>query len=315
MSATVKIKGDVQDAQNKIKKLRQEVDRLEREARKPKKVNVQTPSIMSAFTSSFAGSSGAAKNAAHYGSLIRMGGKGIGLAASTAVGTFLGSAIGEVVSALKAFAPAILRASTGVTNVGMRLKKFMTVIETYSHPQDESVRRANTIDAIDDERRNHNTSKLSEEAAFTEAWEEVAGASARTMLDRLHSVIGSARSGVWSEMEEAWKLLENFGITNQDLNKSVWEVMAQMLQAYSEAGADGKNELEPYMKRIFGDRNMGVVRKAGDGQEFLQKARTLQQFLESNGFDDPTNMQVASQVETLQGQAKMYDLLFNGEAH
>lgn len=307
MAAEVKITANTRDAQQKIQKLRHEVDQLDRQVKKPKKVNIITNGV-SGGSGAFGRIGGGMRN---LGSMVKAGAKGIGLAASTAVGTFIGSAIGEVVSALMAFSPAILRASTGLSGVGMRLKKFMTVLEAYGHPEEEALNRANNIDALDDERRNHNTATLSQEAGYRQAWEEVAGVNAPMMLDKVHEVIGQARSGVFSEMQEGWGILDKFGITNEDLNNSVWEVMAKMLKAYNDAGIDGKNELQPVMQKLFGNRYMGVVRKMGDGTEFLTKAKTLSDLLASNGFDDPENLKLAGEVEELQGKARMYDMMFN----
>lgn len=307
MAAEVKITANTRDAQQKIQKLRHEVDQLDRQVKKPKKVNIITNGV-SGGSGAFGRIGGGMRN---LGSMVKAGAKGIGLAASTAVGTFIGSAIGEVVSALMAFSPAILRASTGLSGVGMRLKKFMTVLEAYGHPEEEALNRANNIDALDDERRNHNTATLSQEAGYRQAWEEVAGVNAPMMLDKVHEVIGQARSGVFSEMQEGWGILDKFGITNEDLNSSVWEVMAKMLKAYNDAGLDGKNELQPVMQKLFGNRYMGVVRKMGDGTEFLTKAKTLSDILASNGFDDPENLKLAGEVEELQGKARMYDMMFN----
>lgn len=307
MAAEVKITANTRDAQQKIQKLRHEVDQLDRQVKKPKKVNIITNGV-SGGSGAFGRIGGGMRN---LGSMVKAGAKGIGLAASTAVGTFIGSAIGEVVSALMAFSPAILRASTGLSGVGMRLKKFMTVLEAYGHPEEEALNRANNIDALDDERRNHNTATLSQEAGYRQAWEEVAGVNAPMMLDKVHEVIGQARSGVFSEMQEGWGILDKFGIKNEDLNNSVWEVMAKMLKAYNDAGIDGKNELQPVMQKLFGNRYMGVVRKMGDGTEFLTKAKTLSDLLASNGFDDPENLKLAGEVEELQGKARMYDMMFN----
>jgi hypothetical protein len=64
----------------------------------------------------------------------------------------------------------------------MRLKKFMTVLETYGNPQDEAVKRANSLDALDDERRAHGSRSLAEEAAYTQAFTDTAGTAAPMLL-------------------------------------------------------------------------------------------------------------------------------------
>ena len=315
MAAEVKIKGDTRDAQAKIKQLQKEVDRLDKACRKPKKVNVSTPGIFGSFGAGFAGSSGAAKNIAHYGSMVKMGAKGIGMAASTALGTFIGSALGEVVSALIAFSPAILRATTGLTGVGMRLQKFMSVLETYGHPEQEALKRANNLDALDDERRNHRTATLSEEAGYSRAWTAVAGSAAPMMLDKVTDLIGQANSGVMSEMLAGWGVLDKFGIKQDDLTKPVWEVVAKMLKAYNDAGLDGQNELEPAMQKLFSSKYMGIVRKLGDGTEFLQKSKIYAAEAAAGGIDAPEAIKLAGEVEELQDKAAMRDLALPAGAY
>lgn len=309
--AEIKLTANTRDAQQKVQKLRRDVDQLDRQCRKPKRITI-TGGLSGGLSGLASGKSGGIRN---LGTMVKSGAKGIGLAASTAVGTFIGSAIGEVVSALMAFSPAILRATSGITGVGMRLKKFMTVLETYGHPQEEALKRANTLDALDDERRNHNTATLSQEAAYRQAWEEQAGTFAPMMLDKVSDLMGQAKSGVMSEMLAAWGTLDLFGITQEDLQKPVWEVIAKMLQAYDAAGQDGMNELEPAMQKLFGSRYMGVVRKMGDGSNYITRAQQLAAYLQERGFDDPANLDAAAKAELLQGLAKMEDLLLPATAH
>lgn len=309
--AEIKLTANTRDAQQKVQKLRRDVDNLDRQCRKPKRITI-TGGLSGGLSGLASGKSGGIRN---LGTMVKSGAKGIGLAASTAVGTFIGSAIGEVVSALMAFSPAILRATSGITGVGMRLKKFMTVLETYGHPQEEALKRANTLDALDDERRNHNTATLSQEAAYRQAWEEQAGTFAPMMLDKVSDLMGQAKSGVMSEMLAAWGTLDLFGLTQEDLQKPVWEVIAKMLQAYNAAGQDGMNELEPAMQKLFGSRYMGVVRKMGDGSSYITRAQELAAYLQERGFDDPANLDAAAKAELLQGLAKMEDLLLPATAH
>lgn len=309
--AEIRLTANTRDAQSKVQKLRRDVDQLDRQCRKPKRITI-TGGLSGGLGGLASGRTGGIRN---LGTMVKSGAKGIGLAASTAVGTFIGSAIGEVVSALMAFSPAILRATSGITGVGMRLKKFMTVLEAYGHPQEEALKRANTLDALDDERRNHNTGKLSEEAAYRQAWEEQAGTFAPMMLDKVSDLMGQAKSGVMSEMLAAWGTLDLFGLTQEDLQKPVWEVMAKMLQAYNAAGQDGMNELEPAMQKLFSSKYMGVVRKMGDGSAYIARAQQLATYLQERGFDDPANLDAAAKAELLQGLAKMEDLLLPATAH
>lgn len=309
--AQIKLTANTRDAQQKIKQLRIDVERLDKDCKKPRKITVGSTSV---------GGRGAAGGnisvgGKNLGGVLKNGGKAVGAGASTFLGTFVGSALGQVVSGLIAFAPAITRATSGITGVGMRLKKFMTVLETYGNPQQEAVKRANSIDALDDERRAHGSRSLAEEAAYTQAFTDTAGTAAPMLLQKIMQLVGGAKSGVYSEMLDSWATLDKFGIKQEDLQLPIWEIMAKILKAYSAAGQDGMNELQPIMQKIFGNRYMAVIRKLGDGTSFLSAADVYKKEASDSIGNQETVLGTAAAVQRQQGLAAMQNYGLPDEAH
>lgn len=263
--AKVKITGDTKDAQQKVQKLRKEVERLDKEAKKPKKVTVATSGVQQGRLSKW------------------------GQAGATAIGTMAGNMWVQLVQALINYAPAALRlleagisdgAQQGVVKAGAALRRLFAGIEVYGNPAQEALSRADKLDALDDERRSHNSASNAEEFAYSRAFTNVAGVNGQQVVDRLQSYLDMATSGVSSEMDKAWKVLSGFGVTFEDIQKgSTWQVMSKMLAAYHAAGLDGQNELEYNMQQIVGKRQMAAIRKIGDGTEMnTQAAQFMAEF-------------------------------------
>lgn len=263
--AEVKLTGNTRDAQQKIQKLRREVQQLDREAKKPKNVNVQGKGFFG-----------------------KMGGTMKGGTSALAVAG--GNIISQIIQGMLTYIPALVRLGGGllgkslglheleraVTKVTPKIRNLVAAIETFSNPGEEALTRADKLDALDDERRSHNSRSLAEEYAYSKAFSNIAGVNGTQIVDRLQAVLDMATSGNVGEMEKAWGQLQGFGITYDDIqNKSTWQVLAKMLKAYGRAGADGNNELEPAMQQIVGKRQLAAVRKIGDGKELEAQARTL----------------------------------------
>lgn len=227
--AKVKITGDTKDAQQKVQKLRKEVERLDKEAKKPKKVTVTT---------------GGVTGGVQQGRLSKWGHAG-----ATAMGTLAGNIWTQAIQAIITYAPAVGRllgagisdgAQQGVVKAGAALRRLFAGIEVYGNPASEALSRADKLDALDDERRSHNSASNAEEFAYSRAFTNVAGVNGQQVVDRLQSYLDMATSGVSSEMDKAWKILSGFGVTFEDIQKgSTWQVMSKMLAAYHAAGLDG----------------------------------------------------------------------------
>lgn len=292
MAATVKIKGDTKDAQSKLQQLRKEVERLDKETKKPKRVNVQTSKGIQVTGN-------------------RVGGMGTGMATflGSAAGNMASNALQSVISAVIRFAPAITRATTGLSGFGMKLQKFMTALEIYGHPEEEALSRADRIDALDDERRSHNSKDNADEFGYSRAFSNIAGVNGSMLIDRAQAILDMATSGNVSEMDKAWKMLTPMGITFDDIqNGSTWEVMAKMLQAYHAAGADGMNELEPHMQQIFGKRQMAAIRKIGDGSEWTAQATLLADEFRRAITNESDILEAAGKSEVTRSMAEIHGM-------
>lgn len=294
MAAIVKITGDTRDAQQKIQKLRKEVEILDKEAKKPKKVNVQQAKGISVTGNG------------------KIGNMGTGMATflGSAAGNMASNALQSVLSAAIRFAPAITRATTGLSGFGMKLQKFMTALEIYGHPEEEAMARGDKIDALDDERRSHNSKDNADEFGYSRAFTNVAGANSAMLIDRAQAVLDMATSGVVSEMEKAWKMLGSMGISYEDIQKSsTWEVLAKMLKAYQAAGADGENELEPAMQQIFGKRQIAAIRKIGDGVEWTaQAAQLADEYRKAVGGQEAAILAATSRAEVTRSMAEIHGM-------
>lgn len=297
MSAKVQIKGDTKDAQQKIQRLRKEVEKLDREAKKPKKVTVQGNN--------------------------RLGGMGIGKGIGAGIGAGAvagGNLITEIIKGLARVAPGLWKIQAmilgkmfglreldkAVTKVTPKIRNLATIMETLGAPGETALERADKLDALDDERRSHNSQSLAEEFAFSEAFSNVAGVNGSQIVDRVQALLDMATSGSISEMDRAWKLLNGFGVTYEDIqNGSTWQVLTKMLAAYNAAGADGENELEPAMQQIVGKRQMAAIRKIGDGTEMYSQAAQLAEEFNRVITNQQGILTAASQSELIRSQARI----------
>ena len=296
--ATVKIKGDTADAQNKVQKLRKEVERLDREAKKPKKITIQGQQGLMG------------KMQAGLGKM--------GVAIGTATGNLITAAIKQVIN----YIPSIGRLGGSsktaadwfgiddferrMVQLGPRLRRVFEGLEIFGNPGEEALNRADKMDALDDERRSHNSKSNAEEFAYSKAFSNIAGVNGGAMVDRLQAVLDMATSGNMQEMDKAWKLLNGMGVTWEDVEKgSTWQVLSKMLGAYHAAGADGINELEPAMQQIFGKRQMAAIRKIGDGTEMQSQAAELMAYWADTIKNEQQILEEAGKSEVTRAKAEI----------
>lgn len=294
MAAEVKITANTRDAQQKIQRLKKEVDNLDKLAKKPKTINV--------------------KGNGKLGSAIGAAGSAIG-AGAVAKGNLIADAIKGF---LKQYIPSVARLSAGllgkgfglqeleraVTRITPKIRSLFDALETFGNPGTEALDRADRIDALDDERRSHNSQSLAEEYAYSKAFSNIAGVNGSQLVDRVQSLLDMATSGSISEMDRAWKQLNGFGVTYEDIQKgSTWQVLQKMLTAYAAAGVDGENELEPNMQQIVGKRQMAAVRKIGDGTELAQQAADLTKEFNERIQNQQEILREAAQSEVTRAKA------------
>lgn len=299
MAAEVKITANTRDAQQKIQRLKKEVDNLDKLAKKPKTINV--------------------KGNGKLGGVAGAAGSAIG-AGAVATGNLIADAIKGFI---KQYIPSVARLSAGllgkgfglqeleraVTRITPKFRSLMDALDTFGNPGTEALDRADRIDALDDERRSHNSQTLAEEYAYSKAFSNIAGVNGSQLVDRVQSLLDMATSGSISEMDRAWRQLDGFGVTYEDIQKgSTWQVLQKMLAAYAAAGADGENELEPNMQQIVGKRQMAAVRKIGDGTELAQQAAELTQEFNERIQNQQEILREAAQSEVTRAKADIQNM-------
>ena len=299
MAAEVKITANTRDAQQKIQRLKKEVDNLDKLAKKPKTINV--------------------KGNGKLGGVAGAAGSAIG-AGAVATGNLIADAIKGFI---KQYIPSVARLSAGllgkgfglqeleraVTRITPKFRSLMDALDTFGNPGTEALDRADRIDALDDERRSHNSQSLAEEYAYSKAFSNIAGVNGTQIVDRLQSLLDMATSGSISEMDRAWRQLDGFGVTYEDIQRgSTWQVLQKMLTAYAAAGADGDNELEPNMQQIVGKRQMAAVRKIGDGTELAQQAAELTQEFNERIQNQQEILREAAQSEVTRAKADIQNM-------
>ena len=299
MAAEVKITANTRDAQQKIQRLKKEVDNLDKLAKKPKTINV--------------------KGNGKLGGVAGAAGSAIG-AGAVATGNLIADAIKGFI---KQYIPSVARLSAGllgkgfglqeleraVTRITPKFRSLMDALDTFGNPGTEALDRADRIDALDDERRSHNSQSLAEEYAYSRAFSNIAGVNGSQLVDRVQALLDMATSGSISEMDRAWRQLDGFGVTYEDIQKgSTWQVLQKMLAAYAAAGADGENELEPNMQQIVGKRQMAAVRKIGDGTELAQQAAELTQEFNERIQNQQEILREAAQSEVTRAKADIQNM-------
>lgn len=297
--AVVKITGDTRDAQSKVQRLRKEVDRLDKECKKPKKVQIDGKAT---FGQVFKG--------AALGSFVgTVGGKlattlqGIITQNLPAVFNLLGDMLGKQIKG-------------SFIDIQLSWRKFKDLLPVYSNQSEEALKRGDSLDALDDQRRSHNSKDIAEQFAYNTAFSNIAGVSGGALIDRIQSVLDMATSGNMTEMDKAWKMLGGFGVTWEDIQKkSTWAIAQQMFKAYHAAGADGSNELQWGMQQIVGRRQMGAVRKIGDGSQMGQQAAQYMTEFRKRLPNPQKLLAVVGESEFIRGMAALEQLIVPQNAH
>lgn len=179
--ANVEIKANTQDAQRKIKQLRQDIDKLDKQIKTPKKYNLQTKGV----GGSLAGNAG-------------IGGMAMGMAVAggSMFGGIAAAAFSKLVNVLSAAIPALLKFGLGIDNVNGLMQKWSGALEAYSNAPEKALQHADSMDALDDERRAHGTKSLAEEYGWSEAFRNVGGNEfSNQILTRIETLVEQAKGG------------------------------------------------------------------------------------------------------------------------
>lgn len=204
----------------------------------------------------------------------------------------------------------LTRGATNLQGMGETLKKYMELGEAITNPARGALERGDKLDALDDERRSHNSATIGDEKAWRGAFTKATGTNADQILKSAQAYFDMATSGNLEEMDKAWKALTPTGIRWNDLEKgSTWENLVKLIEAYHKAGEDGVNELEPSMQKIFGKRGMDVIRKAGDASsirsDFVELRKTYAKYVEPNEL---AILEATDKAEMTREKASIVDL-------
>lgn len=285
--AVVSIKGDTRDAQRKIKALRQDIDNLDKAAKKPKKVNMQTKGIS---TGSIAASAG----------MIGSKTMGMAVAGGSFIGSVAASAFSKLVEVLSTAIPAVLKFGLGIDNVTGLMNKWSKALDAYSNAPAEAMKRADSMDALDDERRAHNNRSLAEEYAWTEAFTNVGGSEFQNrILTRIQALIDGALGGDISSLSTLQQLdrkvgevavgprgemADEYAIGSHLQEMSTHEILAEILKNYHSAREQGDYSAVGAMEELVGRRGLGIINKLTDvGDIERQKALYEQKWNETYG--------------------------------
>ena len=306
--AVVSIKGDTKDAEKKIKALKQDIDNLDKAARKPKKVNVQTKAIGTSGISAHAG----------LGSMSL----GMAVAGGTMVGGLAASALTKLVNVLSGAIPALLKFGLGIDNVTGLMSKWGKALEAYSNAPEHALQRADNMDALDDERRAHNNRTLAEEYAWNEAFSNVGGSEFKNqILTRVQSLVEQALGGDVTALDTISKLDRVTGTTfsptrGEEINEyalqshlgelSTHEIVAEILKNYHNAKETGDYSNVDAIEKLFGRRGMAVVNKLSDIADVeRQKDLYVQKWNETH-TNEQEIMAQAAKAEEIRSLGKVY---------
>ena len=328
--AKIKLTGDTKDAQDKLKRLRDELKHLDADLKKPRKVNVQTSGIRGGSgrggsTSHGGGNWNRGTGTGHIQPSHQAGGahrsSGIGTAAGAykgfamggavggAVGAILGSLLESLTGAIMGTVGGLTRMITGIGDLGGAIEKFNRVAEIAAEPSKEAASRASELDRLHDQARRHNAT-TAEEIVYSKAAQGIGGEQFQEVFERFEEVLHRATSGKVSEMTEAWGILRGTGITFDSIqNQSTWANFERLLAAYHNAGLDGDNELEEAVQQIFEKRGMGVIRAFGDGTELRHDANIgLQEYAVRVAPHEQEMLSAQRFAEVMQMRAAIADL-------
>ena len=177
------LKADTKDAQKKLKDLRKEIDRLDKDAAKKREIQMK----------------GTLKKSG-----IATGGMSMVGTAAVSMGSFVGnlganlvtSALSKLATALSAIIPLILRFGFGFKNLVGMASKWSKALEVAGNAPEHALKAADTLDALDDERRAQRTATLGETYAWDRAFKDIIGDAFKSqMLQRVENLVQGARGG------------------------------------------------------------------------------------------------------------------------
>lgn len=254
-----KLTADTAQAQRQIQELSKKIDEFDAKTRKKRSISASRSTGKAAPTTSPKAGGGGMLGGSFGGGMLggMLGGMNpFGMIAQN-IPTLVG-ALGRVI-------PGVGDSIRELTN---EIRGYVESIEILERPHEEAMKRGDSLDALDDRKRMHNSESNAEEYAWQHAMQEVIGdGQYEQVLNRVQNLIDMAMSGSISEAEDALKTLEGSGLSMEDMkSSSSWAILQKLIEAYAQGNFTAKQAQE-----IFGARSMGLIRKAGDGSSIRTK--------------------------------------------
>lgn len=289
-----KLTADTAQAQRQIQELSKKVDEFDAKTHKKRSISASTSAGKAAPTTSPKAGGGMLGGAFGGGMLGGMigGMNPLGMMAQN---------IPTLVGALGRLIPGVGDDLRELTN---EIRGYIESLEVLERPHEEAMRRGDSLDALDDQKRMHNSASNAEEYAWQHAMGEVIGnGNYEQVLNRVQNLIDMAMSGSISEAEDALNTLNGSGLTLDDMkSSSTWAIFQKLIEAYSQGKFSAKQAQE-----IFGARAMGLIRKAGDGSAIQDKFNAHYQHWkkEIEPYEQAT-LDATDYAETMRNKAKAF---------
>ena len=291
-----KLTADTAQAQRQIQELSKKVDEFDAKTRKKRSISASTSGTGKAAaptTSPKAGGGGGMLGGSFGGGMLggMIGGMNpFGMIAQN-IPTLVG-ALGRVIPGV----------GDGLRELTNAIRGYVESIEILEKPHEEAMKRGDSLDALDDQKRMHNSASNAEEYAWQAAMGEVMGnGNYEQVLNRVQNLIDMTNSGSISEAEEALKKLDGSGLTLDDMkNSSSWAILQKLIEAYAQGNFSAKQAQD-----IFGARAMGLIRKAGDGSGIRAKYDEHYQHWKTKIEPyEQTTLEATDYAETVRNKAK-----------
>ena len=309
--ANVDIKANTSDAQKKIKKLKEDIEKLDKQIKSPKKYNLQTKGLN---VGSIAGGAGLGSRA-----------MGMAVAGGSMVGGLAATALSKLVNVLSAAIPALLKFGLGIDNVNGLMKKWSSSLDAYSNAPERALSNADNMDALDDERRAHGTATLAEEYGWSQAFRNVGGSEFNNqILTRIETLVEQAKAGNIEAIDTIKALDTIKGYTYTDEGNSdektpdyaiashlnemnTYEVLAEILRGYHGAKAQGDYTKIDALTKFLGRRGVGIANKLGDVSDVERQRATLAAEWNRIHTNESSIMDKAAEAEIIRSKGNIYN--------
>lgn len=290
-----KLTADTAQAQRQIQELSKKVDEFDAKTRKKRSISASTSAGKAAPTAPPKAGGGGMLGGSFGGGMLG------GMIGGMNPAMMLAQNIPTLVGALGRIIPGV---GDGLRELTNEIRGYIESIDILEKPHEEAMKRGDSLDALDDQKRMHNSASNAEEYAWQKSMEEVIGAGQyETVLNRVQNLIDMANSGSISEAEEALKKLEGSGLTMDDMkNSSSWAIMQKLIEAYAQGKLSVKQAQD-----IFGARSMGLIRKAGDGSGIRARYDDhYQHWKEKIEPHEKATLEANEYAETVRNKAKAF---------